>query len=311
MPTTLAVQWADEGYVVLRGLLAQPRTERLLAICERVLAQWRRESPETGKPGGAADATVMRHLNHPGYFRQHEEQIGELMDVVAEPAILDVARTILGEEPLFRCTSLFFNPLSDGKDGNWHRDSQFGTPDDEQEKALIDELTRSGTSIQMQIALVPSEDVEYVPGSHLRWDTPAEYALRKAEGGKHNRSNHMPGALRLKLAAGDAALFNPYGLHRGRYHTEPLRRTLMLTYTKTSAPYYDYFSNQPWFLEPGYLDGLQPSTRAFFAPFVAQYKDFWAEKLAQTAQMQQARFALRAHRQPESGEFFSTTTRLS
>ncbi len=88
----------------------------------------------------------------------------------------------------------------------------------------------------------------------------------------------MPGALRLALAAGDAALFNPYGLHRGRYHTGRLRRTLMLTYTKTADPYYDYFSNQPWFLEPDYLDGLKPATRAFFAPFVAMYTRFWQEK---------------------------------
>jgi ectoine hydroxylase-related dioxygenase (phytanoyl-CoA dioxygenase family) len=170
--------------------------------------------------------------------------------------------------------------LAGGKDGNWHRDSQFGTPDDEQEKRIIDNLVSSGTSIQLQIALVPSEDVEYVPGSHLRWDTPAEYAIRKADGGANNRANNMPGALRLALNPGDAALFNPYGLHRGRYHTEPLRRTLMLTYTKRSAPCADYFSNQPWFLEPGYLAGLKPQTRAFFDPFVAQYRDFWAEKLA-------------------------------
>jgi ectoine hydroxylase-related dioxygenase (phytanoyl-CoA dioxygenase family) len=199
------------------------------------------------------------------------------MDAVADRKILDVARTILGEEPLFRCTSFFFNPLAGGKDGNWHGDSQFGAPDDAKEQAVIAQLARSGASIQLQIALVPSEDVEYVPGSHLRWDTPEEYQIRKADGGVHNRANHMPGAVRLALDAGDAALFNPYGLHRGRYHTEPLRRTLMFTYTKTSAPHYDYFSAQPWFLDPGYLDGLKPETRAFFEPFVATYRDFWVE----------------------------------
>ncbi|HMN27736.1 MAG TPA: phytanoyl-CoA dioxygenase family protein [Caldilineaceae bacterium] len=207
------------------------------------------------------------------------------MEAIADPQVLAVARTILDDEPLFRCTSLFFDPLEGGKDGNWHRDSQFGTPDDTKEQAILAKLSSAGDSIQMQIALVPSDDVEYVPGSHLRWDLPAEYAIRKADGGKHNRSNEMPGALRLALAPGDAALFNPYGLHRGRYHTGRLRRTLMLTYTKSSAPYADYFSNQPWFLEPGYLDDLTPTTHAFFTPFVAQYQAFWAEKQAQLAKM--------------------------
>lgn len=281
MTTNLQTQWETEGYVVLRSVLDQERATRLRNTCEQILAQWRNKNPETGKPGGAPDATVMRHLNHPGYFRQARAGFADLMDLVADPAVLNVARTILGEEPMFRCTSLFFNPMAGGKDGNWHRDSQFGAPDDEKEQEIIHNLVSSGTSIQMQIALVPSADVEYVPASHLRWDTPAEYAIRKADGGAHNRSNAMPGAVRLSLDAGDAALFNPYGLHRGRYHTEPLRRTLMLTYTKTSAPYADYFSNQPWFLEPGYLDELQPQTRAFFQPFVAQYREFWVEKLAQ------------------------------
>ena len=80
-----------------------------------------------------------------------------------------------------------------------------------------------------------------------------EYAIRKAEGGRNNRSNHMPGALRVHQEAGDAILFNPMALHRGRYRSGILRRTLMLTYTKTSEPWFDYFSNQPWFSQPGFL----------------------------------------------------------
>lgn len=280
MESNLGQQWETEGYIVLRNIFDQARTAQLRTICDAVLDQWRTNNPQTGKPGGAPDATVMRHLNHPAYFTQDGNGLSTLLDAVADPQVLNVAREILGDEPLFRCTSFFFDPLEGGKEGNWHRDSQFSAPADVAEQEILTKLSRSGTSIQMQIALAPSDDVEYVPGSHLRWDTPAEYQIRKADGGINNRSGAMPGALRLALAAGDAALFNPYGLHRGRYHTGRLRRTLMLTYTKTSDPYYDYFSNQPWFLEPGYLDGLKPATRAFFEPFVAMYTGFWQEKAA-------------------------------
>jgi ectoine hydroxylase-related dioxygenase (phytanoyl-CoA dioxygenase family) len=285
MTNELRTAWENEGYLVVRRIFDKQHTARLCTICDSILTQWRQANPETGQPGGKPDATVMRHLNHGGYFQTHPEWKEAIMAAIAHPQVLDVARTILGEEPLFRCTSLFFDPLEGSKDGNWHRDSQFGTPDDGKEQAILAQLSSAGDSIQMQIALAPSDDVEYVPGSHLRWDSPAEYAIRKADGGHHNRSNQMPGALSLALEPGDAALFNPYGLHRGRYHTGRLRRTLMLTYTKSSAPCADYFSNQPWFLEPGYLDGLHPQTSAFFAPFVAQYQAFWVEKQAQTAQM--------------------------
>ena len=172
------------------------------------------------------------------------------------------------------------NPLENSRDGNWHRDTQFHCPDEGHEKAMILSGEASGKAIQMQIALAPSDDVEFVSGSHLRWDTPEEYQIRRADGGANSRSHEMPDALRISLQPGDAVAFNPYGLHRGRYHTSKTRRTLMLTYTKTSAPRYDYFSHQPWFLETGYMERLRPHTRAFFEPFVETYKTDWLKNTA-------------------------------
>lgn len=197
------------------------------------------------------------------------------MDAVSDAEVLAVCREVFGEAPMFRCTSLFMNPIEKSWAGNWHRDSQFRCPDAADERKILRALSPSGKGVQMQICLVPSDDVEFVPGSHLRWDTPAEYQMRRAEEGKHNQSNAMPGAVRVSLEPGDAVLFNPYGIHRGRYHSDKLRRTLMLTYTKTSAPHYDYFSHQPWFTQAGYLTSLKPEPRAFFKSFVDAYKTEW------------------------------------
>ena len=88
----------------------------------------------------------------------------------------------------------------------------------------------------------------------------------------------MPGALRVVLAAGDAVAFNPLALHRGRYHADRPRRTLMLTYTSAVYPRFDYFSDQPWFDVDGYLEGLDMHTAAFFEDFVHQYGNDWREK---------------------------------
>ena len=268
-------QWRTQGYVVVPQLWSLDRATRLRAICDDTLTQWRAQDPQTGQPGDKPDATVMRHLNHPAYFQDHAERLSEMLDAAADPDALGVVQSILGEPPLFRCTSLFFNPSSIDLDGNWHRDSQFSARDDEAEKAMLMAAGDDGSGMQFQIALVPSDDIEIVPGSHLRWDTDAEYTIRKAEGGKNNRSNHMPGALRVHQEAGDAILFNPMALHRGRYRSGILRRTLMLTYTKTSEPWFDFFSNQPWFSQPGYLSQLSADTRAFFEPFVTEYEPKW------------------------------------
>lgn len=273
IPNNLAEQWSINGYAIVRNVFDSEHVTQLRAICDRILEHWRVNNPETGEPGGGADAHVMRHLNHVGYYPDRPAELPILLDAVADQRVLDTMRTIFGEEPLFRCTSYFFNPLVTTQDGNWHRDSQFSAPDDETEQTVIAQA--AGNSVQLQIPLVPSDDIEVVPGSHLRWDSRDEYSIRKADGGANNRANNMPGAVRVELDAGDALLFNPMGLHRGRYHANKLRRTLMLTYTKTSAPRFDYFSNQPWCLTSGYLAQVQPKTRDFLTRFIQTYQEKW------------------------------------
>lgn len=273
--TSFAEHWDTQGYLIIRELFTREQSQQLLRLCTSTLAQWRDNNPETGKPGGDRNATVMRHLNHAGYFRNGPAALVDLMEAIAAPQVLEVCSSILRAAPLFRCTSLFFNPLDTSLDGNWHRDSQFHYPDAAEEKAAITAVNAVGSSVQLQVALVPSDDVELVPGSHLRWDTTAEFEIRRADKGNNSRSNAMPGALRLALNPGDALAFNPYSLHRGRYHVDKLRRTLMLTYTTRAKPRFDYFSNQPWFDEAGYLDGLEVHTKEFFEAFVTEYQPQW------------------------------------
>lgn len=278
-PTTSPSQaFADGGYAIVRVLWDPDLVARLAKACTRTLAQWRVENPENGKPGGGPDATVMRHLNHPGYFGQHDKERVLMLEAVASPEAVGFAEEILQTEALFRCTSLFFNPQETSLDGNWHRDSQFNCPDVSDEKQMLAERAHPGTSVQMQIALIPSDDVEFVPGSHQRWDTEAEYAIRRTDEGANSRSNEMPDALRIALQPGDAVAFNPFGLHRGRYHTNKARLTLMLTYTAATHPRYDYFSNQPWFDTPGCLDGLSTSAASFYQKFIDRYQGDWQDQ---------------------------------
>ncbi|MCS5613441.1 MAG: phytanoyl-CoA dioxygenase family protein [Candidatus Poribacteria bacterium] len=279
MDSSLRNKWRQDGFVIVKEVFDPKRTNRLKSICEFILEQWRVCNPETGEPGGNSDATVMRHLNHSGYFEDSVSELTDLMDVVAANKVLEICRIILGEEPLFRCTSLFMNPTRTSQDGSWHRDTQFTTKTEREEEAKIQSAEDTGNSIQLQIALLANDDVEFVPGSHLRWDTTEEYHIRKADGGANSRSNTMSGSQRITLQPGDVLAFNPYGLHRGRYHTDKPRRTLMLTYTKISVPCSDYFSYQPWFLEEGYLGNLTSGTRLFFETFVSTYKPDWKTAL--------------------------------
>jgi hypothetical protein len=274
MDESVAGQWKANGYVVVPGVLDVAQTARLRRVCDGVLEQWRRRDPQTGKASDP-NATVMRHLNHPDYFVGGAPGLGVVLELAAHPKLIELARTLLGEEPMFRCTSYFMNPLETSLDGEWHRDSQYETPDEASERELLSRGGEKGAGVQLQVALVPSDDVEIVTGSHLRYDTPEEHAIRRADGGRNNRSNAMPGATRVALSGGDAAAFNSLAVHRGRYHKDKLRRTVMLTYTKTSRPTCDYFSNQPWFLNPAYRARIPPSAEGLFAAFIATYAEFW------------------------------------
>ena len=286
MLVDLHQQYVDTGVIFVPRIIDAQTASRLRIIAEHCLCQWRlAEAARSIDENALAGAVVMRHLNDPAYFAGRREWLTLLLDIVADPQILAVVREVIGDEVLFRCTSLFMNPLGPSLDGNWHRDSQFSKSDPEAEKKWIlheaEKLKTSGRSngIQLQIALVPSDDTEYVPGSHLRWDTEDENFLRLSSGTKHARSNLMPGAVRTHQEPGDAAAFHSFGLHRGRYHADKFRRTLMLTYTAFHGDHTkDYFSDQPWCLQPDYLEGVRPDTRKFFGRFVGVYRNFWTRE---------------------------------
>jgi hypothetical protein len=274
-PAELKGAWDQEGVVVVRGLFSATLVAQLHPVLERVLAQWLACDPQTGSPG-VEGSRVMRHLNHAAYHRAHRDDQTLILESMAHPGVLALMRLLYGEEPMFRSTSLFFSSHEGNHQGGWHRDTQFAAADDDEDRRrFLEAQALRYPGIQLQVPMLPSEDIEIVPGSHLRYDTEAEFVLRRSEGGRRASEDGMPGALRPRLAAGDAILFNPCALHRGRSFPAHPRRTYMLTYTPTSCPNADWFSDQPWCLETDYLDGCTPEARRVVQDFVTTYRDHW------------------------------------
>jgi ectoine hydroxylase-related dioxygenase (phytanoyl-CoA dioxygenase family) len=214
----------------------------------------------------------MRHVNHIEYHRGEAQrrELWELLDAAADPAVLSAADAALVEPYVFSQMSLYFNPSGPSEDGFWHKDLVKAAPIHEWEDRRD---TQRGIVAHVQIALVDSEDLEVVPGSHCRDFTPAEWEICKDyPGGANIRSNNMPNAYRAVLQPGDACVFNSITIHRGRYHTDKLRRTLMFDYVKeryakkrlADQGGLDQYSDQPWFLHREYLSGAAPDTQDFF-----------------------------------------------
>ena len=278
---TIRTRWDADGYIVVPGMITEGEAASLLTIAEDVLAQWRGGLVPDQKyiqKLPTPSSYVMRFFHHPIYFSSHPEWMTAILECAADERLLGIARQVLDSEPIFRTTSLFMNPLGITRDGDWHRDSQYLTRTDEAEKAMIFGR-QAAERFSVQIALVPTEDSQFVPGSHLRWDSDAEYHIRKADGCRNCESNDMPNAVRVALAPGDGVAFNPWTLHRGRYHADRLRRTLMITYTsREGALTPDAFNMQPWFLQPGFLDPLSESARRFYENYIDYYAHLWADQ---------------------------------
>lgn len=279
MTVNIAKQYHQQGYVIIKGVYDQARVDRLLDISNRVLEQWR-TNPLTENPPVSPRSPYLRHINHLDYHHGHHDDLAFLLDAIADPSVVQPATEALGEPITMYSITLYHNPHGESHDGQWHKDKGLEVDDPR------DEIT--GRGVQIQIALLPTEDVQYVPGSHLRDYTDAERRIIVDDNGRNSRSHDMPGAITAKLDPGDAIIFHATGIHRGRYHVDKPRRTLMYSFKKQRCAEsalaqrgLDQYSDQPWFLHPNYLDGVGEHARAFFGRFMDIYQSAWQVRLSE------------------------------
>jgi ectoine hydroxylase-related dioxygenase (phytanoyl-CoA dioxygenase family) len=253
--------WNDSGLVVIPGLLDRREISDLRGICDHVLQQAFAEAPDR------ANASNIAFLTERRYFRSSEADLLRLLDFIADQRIVTLLSHLAGELPLFHNTQYFYNPAGKSWDGDWHRDTQFLAP----EVAIEQQRRRRHTGVHFRVAFVADSQLEYVPGSERRWDLPEELDIRK---GSHPSRPDMPGSRKIELDAGDACLFHAWGIHRGTYRVDILRRTLDIIYGWGGAC--DYCPPPPMcFTDQDLLSRLSPGARSFFEHFIKTYRSYW------------------------------------
>lgn len=255
--------WIDQSHIVLPGFLDQPLCDRMRAICDRIYGQWQQENP----PGFS---TNMAFLTDQRYFTKTRSGLIDLLNLIGGRAVTDPLAEIAGEPVRFHNTQYFAEQVSAASPyigaGAWHRDTQFEAPD-----LALEKKRRTQTqSAHFRIAFEDDDNLEIVPGSGCRWDTDEELAIRRPpdtgvwERTPQTTSNDMPGAHRIVLNAGDAAIFDAWSIHRGHYHMAPVRRTLDVIYAW--GPKTDWAAPASfWFQRPDILKELSPDAGDFFA----------------------------------------------
>jgi hypothetical protein len=269
-----------DGFMVIRAFLDRARTARLLEIAEGLRARYLQCDPLTGRRGFLVSPWHMATIHHPGFYEGAPDWwFGEMLDMVADRRVLDLWQAVVGFEPLCARPSLFMDPplphaldlqmkaiaAPDGA-GLWHRDEPDPPDDETGQPGLFRGGVRRDDGYLLEIALVPSDAFEYVPGSHLRWDTPAELDACKRGGTIEERTRPLPGGCRVRLQAGDAVMVDGSGIHRGWYAHGVRRRTITLSYMNARYLwlYQQGDDRLRCFLEPEDLERLRPATRTFF-----------------------------------------------
>lgn len=251
---SLRNQWNEQGFIVIPQLLETAEVRKLQMICDRIFQDWLQES---STPEQAANFTNLAFLTEPRYFIHHPEELPVLLNAIVNPKILDILNQIVDEDLLFHNTQYFFNPANHTRAGDWHRDQQFDAPDEDTEKVRM----KQSIGIHVHIALIPDSNLEYIPGSHQRWDTPQEREIRKGLNGKKPNSSAIPNATRIHLNSGDGVFFDAWGIHRGNYIADVPRRTFDIIYGTLA----DWCPPPPTcFLQPNILQGLTLESQNFF-----------------------------------------------
>lgn len=222
MPESHQERYFRDGFVVLRECLTQTELAPLSAACDHVLGQIRSASQSAGH-----SSTHIKGLLDPAYYKGRAKLLEGLIRFASSSMVVALARG-LGqphEGPLnLRGVEYFHEPSQRDHDGAWHRD---GDEVQRPRSSAESGPAQRQTLLRFRIAFLPDDHLEYVPGSHLREDTPEELQARR--GAIRNRpiASH---SVRIALKPGDICLFNTWGIHRGLYRKQAPRRTLDLVF---------------------------------------------------------------------------------
>ena len=141
-----------------------------------------------------------------------EEDKTVLFQTIAAPALLAQLASIFPQAPRFLNTQLFFDPYHSKQNNYWHRDVQYTGLNEAAQRSII----LQQNVVHCRIAMRPELGIELIAGSHQRWDSDQEYAVRMGKP-PYRPHDDLPHTTHVPLQTGDVLLFSANMLHRGVY----------------------------------------------------------------------------------------------
>lgn len=199
------------GYEHFPGSVSEP----LIADLEMVVLEHHVAWLKQNRKFYHEKAVNSAYLTAPGTL--DDDQRIRLFQFVGQLAQHEAAQQLLNENMCFMNTQLFFNPHNIQQHNYWHRDVQYtGLGEIEQKAALHEKQI-----LHFRIALRDEPGIELVPGTHARWDTCEELAVRLKKGDAREY-DALPHSSVISMQRGDLLVFSANMIHRGLYGKDRL-----------------------------------------------------------------------------------------
>ncbi|KAJ1300743.1 hypothetical protein OPQ81_002386 [Rhizoctonia solani] len=231
LPTLSQAQkeaYSRDGYVFVPGLIDDSQLAALREACDRVVAKTRAgEWPHrriVGKQfppfvGNEPDSWGVQHIMHPDL---HEPIF---VRWYGSEGVVGAATSLLecnGDQVQMELFNLLINPDRHTFALRWHRDDVPETAGLEEEVAA---LKTKFYGVQWNTALYDDTCLFVVPGSHREPRTPEQRVLSCTQEAPKDPME-MPGAICVKLKAGDTVFYQNNILHTATYRPDVKRATL-------------------------------------------------------------------------------------
>ena len=211
----------ENGFLLFSDVFDSQQLSLLKTLARSFHEQWIADNDEFYQIRAINSAG----LSSPRYLSVDQRM--SLFHFVASEQIVSMLRPIFMGDFAFMNTQLFFDPVQREQRNYWHRDVQYtGLSIVEQQKVI-----HADQVLHLRIPLRPDNGLEIVAGSHKRWDTKEEFAVR-LEQGEHHSAEDLSVSTIVKPAVGDALLFSAHAIHRGLYGQDRLVLDLLYCDTK-------------------------------------------------------------------------------
>lgn len=212
-------QFKRDGFALIKGFFSDSELSGIQTPILEAHSAWIQENKKAYETGAVNSA----YLTSPKYCPDIKKRKA-IFEFISMDKLIQLSSELIDEDLFFLNTQLFFNPINPEQKPYWHRDIQYsGLPEEKQKELILKDKV-----LHFRVPLSVDPGLEFVPGSHQRWDTDEERNVRLTLNGKMTHET-ISNSVKIPHERTDLLIFSAHLLHKGSYGNERLSFDIILT----------------------------------------------------------------------------------